>query len=119
MAAIKLNIKPSEESNQPLGFTLSGPDKVAVPPNTFSWTLTDPDKNIINNRENVVETPAEKNFILLEGDDLALPGASVARFVTIKGTLDFILGGITRLNVPYTEEYSFDIDRKLNIPPGP
>lgn len=119
MAAIELNIKPDEESNQPIGITLKGFDNIAAAPNTFSWTLTDPDKNIINSRENVVETPALQTFILLEGDDLALSGVSNARLVTIKGTFNSILGGITRLNVPYTQEYSFDINRLLNIPPGP
>lgn len=61
----------------------------AVAPNTLTWSLLDPNGNILNSREDVTITPAASVVIILTGDDLAfLAGESgnALRFLLLKGT---------------------------------
>jgi hypothetical protein len=50
-------------------------------------------------------TPAESVTIVLKGDDLALTGGPVRRYVIVRGTFDGVLGN----NLPLIDEVSFQI----------
>jgi hypothetical protein len=46
----------------------------ALAPHTLTWTLTDTQGNVINEREDVaIDTPEAEEVIILKGDDLQLP----------------------------------------------
>lgn len=107
-----------EEGSGSVGFDITGLDDEAVTPNTFIWTLTDPNGTVINNRENIVGTPGSTNWVDLQGDDLALPGTSNVRLLTVRGTMDTARDGVAQLNKPYTQEKWFNICRMKNIPPA-
>lgn len=116
MTAIKLNVEFNEEGCGAIGMSLTGLNDKAVIPNTFMWTLTDVDKNVINSRKDVSETPASTTWVLFQGNDLKDTITSPVRIYTFSGTFDTILGGIARTNVPYTGEYQFNIRKLLNKP---
>jgi len=84
--------------------------------NSFIWSLTDTNGIEINGRTDVSQTPASDNYILLKGDDLKKTGPNNQRYVTIKGTYNSKIGGVTTLNVPYTKEYQFGVKYFTNIP---
>ena len=84
-------------------------DKVGTPftPNEgLVWSLTDKDGNIVNNRIGESLIPAESVTIVLKGDDLALTGGPVRRYVIVRGTFDGVLGN----NLPLVDEVSFQIE---------
>ncbi len=105
-----------EESSISIGIAITGLDDEALTPNTFEWTLTDVDGNIINSRVFTAQTPAATNWVDLEGDDLVLPGTSGVRVVTTKGTMNTTRDGVPLINKPYTKEKRFEICKVLNIP---
>ena len=84
--------------------------------NTFLWSLTDINKNPINSKTDVSETPALTVPVLLKGDDLADVAETTERLITVKGTYDALLGGTPTFNIPFTQEYSFNIAKFKNIP---
>jgi hypothetical protein len=51
-------------------------------------------------------------IITLSGDDLALAGGGVSRYVTVEGTYD----GTAGLDMPVVEEVSFDIENLKGQP---
>ncbi len=105
----------NENSNGAIGVTITGLNDEELIPNTFLWTWTDNNGNVINNREDEEGTPAAETWVLLQGDDLAItPGLSTLRKLKVSGTLNTILGGIPRLNLPYTFEDSYDICDQKN-----
>ena len=104
----------NEESNVSFGFSLTGKDDEAVTPNTFNWTLSDLKGVVINNRSGESETPAVKNWVDLEGDDLALPAG--IKVLTIYGTMDTERDGVPQVNQPYTHYIKFNICDVPNIP---
>ncbi len=96
-------------------------DEVGTPftPNSgLTWSLTDKDGRIVNDRIAVPLTPAESVIIVLKGNDLALAGNSVRRYVIVRGTFDGVLGD----NLPLIDEVSFLIQnlkgaRNLSVQP--
>jgi hypothetical protein len=104
----------NEQSNGAIGVSVTGLNDEALTPVTFVWTLTDNNGTVINSRLNVSETPAAETWILLSGDDLAIPDRTTSRKITISGTLNTTLGGIARIGLPYTVEYSFNICNQRN-----
>ena len=83
-------------------------DDVGIPftPNSgLTWSLTDKDGNIVNNRLDEGITSAESVVIVLKGDDLVLTGGPVQRYVIIRGTFDGVLGN----NLPLIDEVYFQI----------
>jgi len=66
-----------------------------VIPLTVTWTLTDEDGTVINEREDAVETPASTVNIVLTGDDLQFissESGGATRVVTVKATYDSTYG---------------------------
>ncbi|KKL88988.1 hypothetical protein LCGC14_1919190 [marine sediment metagenome] len=74
-----------EEGTYPivLTYTLGGS---ALTPDSVTWTLSRPNKTIVNAREDVViETPGTTNTIAPSGDDLAiLSDSDIDRVITAK-----------------------------------
>ncbi len=104
-------------SSGALSFATTDLTDSAVIPNTFLWTLTELDGTVINSRTDVPETPASTTHILFQGADLTNPGALgtfLDKIVTIKGTYDTLLGGVSKTNVPYVKEFSFKVEAILN-----
>lgn len=112
----KITIFVEEESSLSLSFEITGLDDEALIPNTFEWTETDVDGNVINGRVYTAQTPTAKNWVDMEGLDLALPGTSGVRVVTVKGTMNTTRDGVALTNKPYTKEKRFEICPVLNIP---
>jgi hypothetical protein len=84
-------------------------DEVGTPftPNAgLAWSLTDKEGNIVNNRIDEPLTPAESVTIVLKGNDLALSGSPVRRYVIVRGTFNGVLGN----NLPLIDEVSFQIE---------
>ena len=83
-------------------------DKIGTPftPNAgLSWSLKEKNGVVVNDRINVPLTPAESVTIVLSGNDLALRGSPVRRYVTVKGTYNGVFGN----NLPLIDEVSFQI----------
>lgn len=99
-----------------ISFVLTGFNGEVVTPNTLLWTLSDTSGNIINSREDVEGTPAETNWVDLQGDDLVVDDDSnTIRVVTVKGTMDITRDGEPLLNTPYTLETRINILLRVNI----
>lgn len=64
-------------------------DDNPVVPSSVTWTLTDEDGVVINDREDVVATPATSLEMVLSGLDLAVSGQVTAtRILTVSGVYD-------------------------------
>jgi hypothetical protein len=84
----------------------------AVVPDSITWTLTDENGNVVNDREDVAPTPAESIDIVLSGDDLAvLANTSDLRIVTIEWVYDSTEGN----NLPGKDEARFRIVDLKNV----
>jgi len=96
-----------EESTFIVIVTFTDEDGVATVPKTLTWTLTDVNGTVINDKEDeVVSVPAAVSNIVLSGDDLAISGVrSVSRIFTVEGTYDSSLGE----DLPFVESIRFTI----------
>lgn len=64
-----------------------------VTPTAITWTLTDGDGNVVNERASVDVAPASQVTVVLSGDDLAMSaGDDGRRQVVIRATYDGTLG---------------------------
>lgn len=90
-----------------------GTSEPVVPNSGLTWSLSDKDGNIINEREDVsIDPPAQSVMITLSGNDLnTFAGKSTRRFVTIKGSYNGTAGN----NLPLAEEASFQIDNLVGV----
>ena len=116
--SIKISVKVFQDSSVAIGFTMSNPNNVAVTPNDFIWSLTDPNGVVINGRYQETETPDTTTWILLQGLDLADSVNSTLRYLTIEGTYNFTLEGVPKLNTAYKGQYNFDVC-KIIVPIAP
>ena len=96
--AIKTDFTVKTDPSDPVGTPF-------IPNSGLSWSLTDKDGGIVNDRIDEPLTPAESVIILLKGDDLALTGGPVRRYVIVRGTYNGVLGN----NLPILDETSFMI----------
>ncbi|HDM76324.1 MAG TPA: hypothetical protein ENG51_07620 [Deltaproteobacteria bacterium] len=84
----------------------------SVTPNELTWTLTDMNGNVINNRDQVSITPASSVDIVLSGDDLALEGdAPELRVLTVEGTYSSDLGS----DLPIKDSVRFIVDNLVAV----
>ena len=79
-------------------------NNVAVVPTQVTWTLTLRDGTVVNNRLNVVTTPASTVNILLDQNDLAVVG-DPWRMFKLNGLYDGSYG----TGLPIEGEYIFKI----------
>jgi hypothetical protein len=90
-------------------------DEVGTPftPNSgLVWSLKDKAGNPVNGKTDVSIGSAESIVIVLKGDDLALSGGPVRRYVTVEGTYNGVLGN----NLPIVDEVSFPIQNLRGKP---
>ena len=84
----------------------------SVTPNELTWTLTDMNGNVINNRDQVSITPDSSVDIVLSGDDLALEGdAPELRVLTVEGTYSSDLGN----DLPIKDSVRFIVDNLVAV----
>ena len=111
----KLAVDAKEEGSYTIPITFySAVTGEAVTPTSVTWSLRTTSGVVINERNQVSVTPASSVTILLDGDDLALTGASDnrARRLTIEATYNSTLGNGLHL----TDEVEFQIDSLVGIP---
>lgn len=88
-------------------------DTPVAPNAPLTWSLTDEDGAIVNSRDDIPLTPATSVYIVLSGNDLALPdNRPVERFVTVRGTFNSTLGN----DLPLVDEVSFQITNLVGEP---
>lgn len=101
-----LTIKAIEESTYVITASFTDEDDNPVAPNAgLKWHLTDLDRNIINNREDVAIASATTITVVLKGNDLALSSDIEKRIFTIEGNYDSTLG----TGLPLKDEARFDV----------
>ena len=82
-----LSTKAMEQSTFVITVSFFDEDDNPVVPTAASWTLTDEAGNVINGRQGVAITPAATVDVVLQGNDLAVAGATEAgRIFTVSGT---------------------------------
>lgn len=91
-------------------------DTPVVPNSPLVWDLVDDHGVIVNNKKDQALTPASSVYIVLSGNDLALPdGQPVERFVIIRGTFNSVFGN----DLPLVDEVSFQIKNLVGEPQQP
>jgi hypothetical protein len=101
----------NEKSTLPIEASFTDEDGAAVTPSSITWTLTDHNGNVINNREDVSATPGETVTILLSGDDLAIGSNGRVRVLTVEALYNSTLGN----DLPLKEEIYFSIKDLVNV----
>lgn len=96
-----------EKGSYVIAIAFTDEDKTPVVPNNIVWSLVQSDETVVNNRTDVVVTPAASIQILLKDADLAiLNGAKYEkRYVIIEYDYDSTLGA----GIPEKEEVEFTI----------
>jgi hypothetical protein len=86
MAIHILNREAEEEGTFPVKLEFRDENDALVSPNAAAWTLTDPKGRVINDRVSVtIAAPTNTEYIVLSGDDLALPNAqNRIRYITVE-----------------------------------
>lgn len=114
MAITLLSLHATEQGTYVINVALEDEDGNAVTPTTMSWTLTDKDGNVVNDREDVVVTsPSSSEDIVLSGDDLQITSTlGTLRLFTVKGTYSSSIG----TGLPFTGWKWFVIDPSPVLP---
>jgi len=87
--ATMLSVRAVEKSTYIVTTVFTDEADAAVTPLTVTWSLTDADGTVINDRLDVSETPASTVNIVLTGDDLSIPDSTkLIRIVTVEATYD-------------------------------
>lgn len=108
-----LSVSPTEKSTLVVTASYFDEDHNPVTPKTGTWTLSDPNGNIINSRENIaISGLSTSNNIVLSGDDLAITiNTGFERIFTLKITYDSTYGN----DLPLNQEATFNIENLLNV----
>lgn len=106
-----------EESSGSIIIRFRDRDDQPVQPTSATWTLTETDGTVINNREDVsIGTPATQEEILISGDDLALSsgfsGKAEEKIFTVEAVYDSDLGS----DLPLNEQCTFYVDALVAVP---
>lgn len=109
----QLSIVPTEESTLVITAAYFDEDDNAITPKTGTWTLSDANGNVINERENVaISGLSTSNNIVLSGDDLAITvSTGFERVFTLKITYDSNYGN----DLPLNQEAVFSIENLINV----
>lgn len=109
-----LTITASEESTLVINYAFTDEDSVAATPVSATWTLSDCEGAIINNREDVTIASLSTSIdIVVSGDDLAMQSANDDghRVFLVKGTYNSTLGS----GLPFTDQCDFFIEGFVGI----
>lgn len=111
--AITILEDAKEEGTYVLSISFLDEDSNAVIPNSATWTLSDPNGIVVNNKQNVNITPLAATVqVVLTGDDLALDGiTSRVRRFTVKALYDSTLG----TNLALNDEVQFTVEDFVNV----
>lgn len=106
--SVALDTRANERGTYVVDVSFLDEDENAVTPNEASWTLSDANGSVVNNRLEVAITPAETVSIVLSGLDLAVGGSleGTDRFLLVEFTYDSDIGS----DVPATQEFKFQIN---------
>jgi len=111
---VTLTTHAVEKSTFVITAAFTDEDGNTVTPNAVTWTLTTSSGTVINDREDVEETPASSIDIALKGDDLALQDGEAVkgvRILTVEATYDSDLGS----DLPLKESAQFIIDNLVAV----
>ena len=89
-------------------------DGDAVTPDSVSWSLVDPDGNVINSLSDQSETPASSVTIVLSGDDLQLLNQYYdyeTRYLEVSAVYDSDIGN----NLPLKDRAEFRVINLASI----
>lgn len=105
--ATTLSTVAMESSTYVVTMSFTDENGDAVVPNSVTWTLTDEDGTVINDREDVVVAPASSISIVLSGEDLD-PGDDLLTFLllTVSAEYDSDLG----VGLPLVEQVRIPIE---------
>lgn len=108
-----LATKALEKSTYVITLPWKDEDGNAMTPDSATWTLTDTSGNVINSRSSVSITPiATTNYVVLSGDDLAIPRPGIlGRVLTVEAVYDSTYG----TNLPFKDEVVFEILPLVNV----
>ena len=104
----KLDSKAIERGTFAVTMSFTDDEGIAVSPTTLTWTLTDLNGTIINDRKDVVvAAPSSEETITLQGDDLVISDRSAPeRILLVKGTYTSGLG----VDLPLRDSVIFVIE---------
>ena len=102
-----ITIDAREESTFIINVQITDDEDAQVIPNEMTWTLTDKQNNVVNERDGVsFAVPAESMDIVLQGDDLGLDVVTDRmRILTVEGTYNSDAGS----NLPFKDACKFFI----------
>jgi len=115
--ATRLSIRATEESTYVVSAAFTDEDGDDLIPTSITWTLTDIDGTVINEREDVeVGTPAATVYIVLTGDDLEVTtgSANPVRIVTVSAVYNSTYGSGLYLKAAAT----FEVENLIAVTPG-
>lgn len=109
----QLSVTPAEKSTIVITASYFDEDGNAITPKTGTWTFSDPNGTIINEREDVVISGlSTSNNIVLSGDDLAITiNTGHERVFTLKITYDSSYGN----DLPLNQEARFNLENLINV----
>lgn len=103
----KITVRPNEGSTYAIDVDFQGLDGEEFTPKTCTWTLTDPDGNVINGREGVTATvTGTSHTFVLSGDDLVYAPCDGVNIFTVEGTFDATYG----TDLPFRDQAQFIIN---------
>jgi hypothetical protein len=107
--AVQLALHAKEESTYAVQVRFVDDAGTASVPTSATWTLSDPNENIINSRSNIAITPlAATVTIVLTGDDLAVVANGEERYLLVEAVYDSATLGNGLAN---NDECRFVIDK--------
>lgn len=112
MASLAVNAK--DKSTIGVTATFTDADGSSVVPVSITWTLTDKEGTIINNRDQVVvATPAASIDIVLSGDDLDIGNTLGAGYVVL--LVESVINSVLGNGLPYKDQVNVLIDDLVAI----
>jgi hypothetical protein len=110
----ELNLVAIEEGTYVLNIAFKDEDGAAISPNSATWTLTDLNGNVINNKlEQIIAPIAAVKDVVLTGDDLALSTSYYGneRMFLVEYIYDSTLGN----DLPAKTQAIFDIENLVKV----
>jgi len=107
--AVTLKTRAKEGSQYVISLTFKNSAGALAVPSAVRWTLTNCDREVINNRRHVVVAPAANIDVVLSGADLGV--TEFGSTATRKFLVEAVDNGL-----PIVEEFTFKIEQSLIYP---
>jgi hypothetical protein len=111
---IRLDERAPERGVYGLKVDFYDDDGVAMIPNWARWSLFNDAGAIVNSRSNVSLTPDETVYIVLQGEDLAIPSTDKTKVRKVVVEAEYNSANLGN-DLPYKEEITFKIADILGI----